>query len=183
MTETLKDFVERVDKLGIDYMVTGSVAMSVYITARLTMDIDVVVEIRPADAERFSNQFSDGYYVNPNSIRRAIDHQSMFNIVSLANSVKVDCIPRKSDEFSKERFRRRKMATLDGVEFWAITKDDLILAKLIWARESHSEIQFRDISNLMDSGYDREYVESWRGKLGLNDAWAALNKWKIQAAK
>jgi len=46
MIEALKDFVSRVDALGISYMVTGSLAMSVYITARTTMDIDVVIEIR-----------------------------------------------------------------------------------------------------------------------------------------
>jgi hypothetical protein len=183
MTETLKDFVSRVDKLGINYMVTGSLAMSVYITPRLTMDIDVVVEIRPTDAERFANQFSDSYYVNPNSIRRAIDNQSMFNIVYQAQAVKVDCIPRKDDEFSVQRFQRRVMASLDEVKFWCIMKEDLILAKLIWARESHSEVQFRDISNLMDSGYDLEYVNLWSDKLRLGDTWAILDKWKIQAAK
>jgi hypothetical protein len=183
MTETLKDFVSRVDELGINYMVTGSLAMSVYITARMTMDIDVVIEIRPTDAERFAEQFVDSYYVNPNSIRRSIDDQSMFNIVNQLYGVKIDCIPRKDDEFSRERFRRRVMASIDDVRFWAITKEDLVLAKLIWASESHSEVQFRDISNLVDSGYDLGYVNYWSERLYLGDTWKALSEWKTQAAK
>jgi hypothetical protein len=183
MIEALKDFVSRVDALGISYMVTGSLAMSVYITARTTMDIDVVIEIRSNEAERFANQFLDGYYVNPNSIRRAIDNQSMFNIVNQVQGVKIDCIPRKDDEFSRERFKRRVMATIDDAKFWAITKEDLILAKLMWASESHSEVQFRDISNLVDSGYDLEYVNHWSDRLKLKDTWKALSEWKTQAAK
>ena len=183
MVEALKDFVSRVDGLGINYMVTGSLAMSVYITPRMTMDIDVVIEIRSNDAERFANQFLDGYYVNPNSIRRAIDNRSMFNIVNQVQSVKIDCIPRKDDEFSRERFKRRVMVSIDDVKFWAITKEDLILAKLIWASESHSEVQFRDISNLVDSGYDLEYVNHWSERLHLDDTWKALSEWKTQAAK
>jgi len=183
MTETLRDFVSRVDQLGVQYMVTGSVAMSVYIPARFTMDIDVVIEIMPADAERFVAVFVDRYYINPNSIRRAVDNQSMFNIVDQKQGVKVDCIPRKSDDHSIQRFNRRLLATIDEVRCWCITKEDLILAKLMWARESHSEVQFRDISNLAESGYDEDYVNTWKDKLRVSDTWSALEQWKIQAAK
>jgi len=107
----------------------------------------------------------------------------MFNIVNQVQGVKIDCIPRKDDEFSRERFKRRVMATIDDAKFWAITKEDLILAKLMWASESHSEVQFRDISNLVDSGYDLEYVKHWSDRLKLKDTWKALSEWKTQAAK
>ena len=183
MAETLRDVVTRLEGLHIKYMVTGSVAMSVYVTPRLTMDIDIVVEIPAGDSQRFANGFSVDYYVNPASIRRAIDRQSMFNIVSLPFGVKVDCILLKRDEFSVARFSRRVMVNMNGMSVWCITKEDLILAKLMWARESHSEVQFRDISNLTESGYDVDYVTLWTEKLRLHDTWSALDQWKIQAAK
>ena len=40
MLVTLKDVAERLNDLGIEYMVTGSFAMSAYATARTTLDID-----------------------------------------------------------------------------------------------------------------------------------------------
>jgi len=55
MLATLKDVAERLDDLGIEYMVTGSFAMSSYATARTTMDIDIVLEINSADAIDLSN--------------------------------------------------------------------------------------------------------------------------------
>ena len=53
MVATLKDVTKRLGELGIEYMVTGSFAMSSYTTARTTLDIDVILEIAGPDAQRF----------------------------------------------------------------------------------------------------------------------------------
>jgi hypothetical protein len=42
-------------------------------------------------------------------------------------------------------------------------------SKLYWARESHSELQLRDVKNLLASGYDVQYVQQWTSKLGLDE--------------
>ena len=57
--------------LGVDYMLTGSVAMSSYVPARATMDIDVIIEIDRIDINAFQRRFSDDYYIDSSSIRRA----------------------------------------------------------------------------------------------------------------
>ena len=71
MLTTLKDVVLRLSDLDIQYMITGSVAMSAYATARTTMDIDVIIEIGRSDADRFERRFRNDYYVDAVSIRRA----------------------------------------------------------------------------------------------------------------
>jgi hypothetical protein len=50
-----------------------------------------------------------------------------------------------------------------------VSKEDLILSKLYWARDSHSEFQFRDVRNLLASSYDAEYLERWLHNLGLDE--------------
>ena len=62
MIETLRDFIAKMDALGIEYMVTGSYAMSAYGEIRMTKDIDVVIVISPADVRAFLAQFIDKYY-------------------------------------------------------------------------------------------------------------------------
>ena len=52
--------------------------------------------------------------------------------------------------------------------FWLVSKEDLIISKLFWARDSHSELQLRDVRNLLASGYDVEYLERWTRKLELD---------------
>ena len=57
---------------------------------------------------------------------------------------------------------------IQGVLVWLVSKEDLIISKLFWARDSHSELQLRDVKNLLASGYDVEYLERWTRKLELN---------------
>ena len=180
LIETLRDFVERAVRLDIEYMVTGSFAMSAYGEIRLTRDVDIVVQLDEKQVNMFANAFAGTYYVSDNSIRRAIASRGMFNIVDVKWGTKIDCIIQKNTAFARESFERRRKATVSGVEFWTTTKEDLIVAKLDWARDTHSEMQIRDIANLTSSEYDSEYVIAWIDRMDLTEIWAEVDKWKIQ---
>jgi len=43
--EVLQDATERLERAGIQYMLTGSIALSYYAQPRMTRDIDLVVEL------------------------------------------------------------------------------------------------------------------------------------------
>lgn len=180
MIDTLRDFIEKMERLRIDYMVTGSYAMAVYGEIRMTRDIDIVIAISTSDVHRFFELFKDEYYVNEDSILRAIDHKSMFNIVNNLNGGKIDCIVQKKTDFGRSSFARRYREVVVDVEFWATTAEDLIIAKLQWASETQSEMQIRDIANLTRKTYDSEYVEKWIDRLNLRSIWSEVNRWKIQ---
>ncbi len=183
MLMTMQDVVRRLNALGINYMVTGSVAMGLYVTARTTFDIDIVVEINSADARRFEAGFRDNYYVDESSIIRADQRKSMFNIINNTTLVKVDCIVKKRDRFEIEKFERRIKATIGGDEYWVIGKEDLILSKLRWASESYSERQFEDIDRLLVSGIENQPFLDNIAKLGLEQVWEVFSQWKIRAKK
>lgn len=176
--ETLRDFVDKAGKLGIEYMVTGSFAMSAYGEIRYTRDIDIVIQLERPDIARFVSAFADKYYVNDISIRRAIDRRSMFNLVNLESGEKVDCIIQKDSEFARVSFGRRRRAVVAGIGFWTTTKEDLIIAKLDWTRDTHSEMQIRDIANLTVDEYDSAYVSGWIESLGLSEIWSEVDNWK-----
>lgn len=177
--ETLQDFISKANKLGVEYMVTGSFAMSAYGHIRYTRDIDIVVQIDRGEADAFARIFAEGYYISDISIKRAIDRRSMFNIVSFETGEKIDCIIQKDTEFARVSFSRRRRAVVAGIEFWTTTKEDLIIAKLNWARDSHSEMQIRDIANLTSDEYDSTYVADWIERLGLSEIWGEVESWKI----
>lgn len=177
--ETLRDFVSRVAELNIQYMVTGSFAMSAYGEIRYTRDIDVVVQLGRGDDTLFTQKFGSGYYLSDISVRNAINRRSMFNIVSWDTGEKIDCIIQKDTEFARVSFDRRRTASVAGIEFWTTTKEDLMLAKLNWASESHSEMQIRDIANLSRGEYDSPYVTAWIKKLELENIWHEVETWKI----
>jgi hypothetical protein len=73
--------------------------------------------------------------------------------------------------------------SVSDIDLWVTTKEDLIVAKLNWARDSFSEMQIRDIANLTMSEYNSSYVTYWIEKLRLNEIWAKVDEWKILHSK
>lgn len=167
--DTINDVSRRLEKLGIGYMVTGSVAMTCYAEPRMTRDIDFVIELGPEGVDALVTEFSGDYYVDAGAVAEAVNHASMFNMIYLAEAVKVDCIIRKSSEYRRVEFERRRAAEMGGVETYIVSREDLILSKLAWARDSHSEMQLHDVANLMRGGYDRDYVEKWKDTLKVGE--------------
>lgn len=69
-----------------------------------------------------------------------------------------------------EQFSRRQQKELLGTKIYIISREDLILAKLLWSRESTSKMQENDIKNLMtllSKELDYPYLEKWAQSLGF----------------
>lgn len=180
MIETMRDFIEKIDALGIEYMVTGSYAMGAYGEIRMTRDVDVIVQFGEKHIAPFLARFKDQYYVDEMSVRRAIGRRSMFNIISQVHGGKIDCIIQKDTDFARASFARRYRESVAGVNFWTTTKEDLIVAKLDWARDTYSEMQIRDIANLTGSEYDSDYVNDWIQRMNLDEIWSKVERWKTR---
>ncbi|MFO7898096.1 MAG: hypothetical protein R6V58_03435 [Planctomycetota bacterium] len=167
----VRQIAQRLDKAGIPYMVTGSVALSFYAQPRMTRDVDVVVACEPGDAPTITRLFEEECYVDEEVVRSAIRNRSMFNIIHNAWIQKADFIVRKDEEYRKLEFERRRRADLKGVSVSIVAPEDLLLSKLRWARDSESELQLGDARAIATSGteLDRAYLEKWAEKLGLSD--------------
>lgn len=165
----LHDFAERIERLGIAYMLTGSMAMMRYSVYRFTADVDVILELKASDGSKIIGTFEPDYYVPHTAVSRAISSEQMFNVIHQETAFKIDCVIKKSTEFQKNVFERREKTDYYGREIWIISKDDLILSKLWWAKDSHSEKQLTDVKNLMRNGFDDQYIKSWTEKLSIDD--------------
>ncbi len=176
----LKDVTDRFEKLEIPYMLSGSMAMVSYAMMRMTNDIDLVIEAKAEDAEKIIKEFESDYYIPQGRVRDAISRKFMFNLLHSTKIVKVDCVLKKDDEFQKLAFSNRKKITFTTFDVWTISRDDLILSKLNWAKKTRSEMQMRDIASIIRNGYDEEYVNFWAEKSGtkelLKDCIELLNK-------
>ncbi len=170
-TRVLHDFVGRIEPLGIKYMLTGAMAMMRYAAFRQTADIDIVLEFDSDDKDKFINALEPEYYVPHNAVRSAFETKRMFNVIHIETAFKIDCVPKKSNDFQQSSFDRREKTDYYGKEIWIISKEDLILSKLWWAKDTHSEMQLRDIKNLIQSGFDEIYTEKWLDNLGIETAY------------
>lgn len=163
--DVLRDVAGRLERANIAYMLTGSLAMNFYAVPRMTRDIDIVVELAVADVDRVLKLFSPDYYVSRPAVSEAVGRRSMFNIIHQASVIKVDCIVRKDAPYRVLEFQRRQRGTVEGCDLWLVSKEDLILSKLYWARDSRSEMQLGDVRRLLATGYDGAYLHHWASAL------------------
>jgi hypothetical protein len=169
--DIIRDVSARLERENIAYMLTGSMAMNYYAQPRMTRDIDIVVALVPKDAETIAKLFISDYYVALDAVRDSISHETMFNLIHQESVIKVDCIVRKQSPYRRAEFERRRRIAIEDFSTWIVSKEDLIISKLDWAKDSRSELQLRDVKNLAATGYDEEYVDRWTTTLGLSELW------------
>jgi hypothetical protein len=168
--EVLRIVAERLTRVGIAYMVTGSIAMNHYAVPRMTRDVDLVVDLSVADTDPVCDLFEDDFYIDRDAVRRAVETRAVFNMIHTALVVKVDVVVRKETEYRRTEFARRRRIAVAEQELFVVAPEDLILSKLEWAGESRSAIQLADVRNLVESvvDLDREYLAQWTKRLGLD---------------
>lgn len=169
--DIVRDVSARLDGAGIAYMLTGSMAMNYYAQPRMTRDIDLVVALTPSDAGKVVDLFNGDYYVSEQAVRDSIAGESIFNLIHNESVIKVDCIVQKNTPYRRMEFDRRKQIRIDDFSTWIASKEDLIISKLSWAKDSGSDIQMGDVRNLAATGYDAAYIENWTRELGLTNLW------------
>jgi hypothetical protein len=152
---------------GLPFMLTGSFALAYYATPRMTRDLDLVVALTERDVDALVGAFASDFYINADAARTAVSSERMFNLMHFESGLKVDLIVRKSSEFRQIEFARRRAVTFGGIRTWIVSCEDLILSKLVWALDSNSELQRRDIQQLLAGAVDLHYIQQWAPKLGV----------------
>jgi hypothetical protein len=167
--ELLKEVARRLDRAKIAYMITGSTAANFYAVPRMTRDIDIVVELSERKIEKFILAFEKDHYLEPETVREAVKNHGMFNLIHDQYIIKVDFVVRKNTPYRRREFARRKKISIDGQELYVVAPEDLILSKLEWAKDSKSQVQLRDVQNLLQSvkKLDRRYLARWAKQLGV----------------
>lgn len=173
--DIVRDVSARLERGGLAYMLTGSMAMNYYAQPRMTRDIDLVVALTQADTDEIIRLFTPDYYVSREAVSSSIAHESIFNLIHQESVIKVDCIVRKSTPYRHTEFERRQRIVIEDFSTWITSKEDLIISKLWWAKDSHSEMQLGDVKNLAATGCDTAYIEDWTKNLGLHNLWLKCN--------
>jgi hypothetical protein len=161
--DLLKLICQRLENDNFSYMLTGSMAANFYTVPRMTRDIDIVIELVEPDVKKFLHVFEKDFYINENSISDAIIHDNMFNIIHNETVFKADFVIRKPSLYRRIEFQRRRRIELDGMPIWIVAPEDLIISKLLWSKDSMSDLQLKDVKNLLTSlkNLDLDYVDKW----------------------
>ncbi len=171
-------FVREFEALGLTYMLTGSVASTLYGEPRVTHDVDLVLDLPPRMVRRFAGAFPlDRFYCPPEEVliqevlRRQRGH---FNLIAQDTGFKADVYLANEDVLHEAALAHRRRLTVEGVDLWVAPPEYVIVRKLEYYREGGSEKHLRDIRAMVRvSGdlIDQARLTTWVGRLGLEAEW------------
>jgi len=165
------------EKLNIPYLVGGSLASAVHGVIRSTVDTDIVADIHPESVDELTKLLEGEFYIDPEMILDAIEHQSSFNIIHLETMFKVDVFILKQRPFDLTQMQRRILQIISDEppqSAYFTTAEDIILAKLEWFRSGGevSERQWNDILGVLRvqaNRLDLNYLRKWAKELAVSD--------------
>jgi hypothetical protein len=169
-------FTEPLERLGIPYCITGSVAASVYGEPRLTADVDVVVLLGSGDIPALREAFPDSlYYVPPDEtlkLQLARASRGMFNLIHHASQFKADIYVAGKDPLHAWALAHRRRVDLEGGSAWIAPPEYVILRKLEYLREGGSDKHVRDVRFMLAAtALDRAFLDTEVARLGLQSEW------------
>lgn len=165
------------EKLGVPYLIGGSLASALYGMVRTTQDADIVAEMRQAHLKPFVSALQEEFYVDDEIIAEAIRRNSSFNIIHRDTMFKVDVfIPPQRPFLQSQLARARRQVFTFEAEASArfASPEDTILSKLEWYRTGGeiSDNQWRDVLGILKiraGELDLDYLRRWAGELKVGD--------------
>lgn len=163
------------DALGILHTVGGSIAASFAGEPRSTVDIDVVAALVERDVPSLVAALTPDFYVDEDSVRRAVRNRTSVNVIDNATMLKVDFFVAGGTPIDAEQLERRLLVALgDGVVLPIHPPEDILLQKLRWFRLGGdvSDRQWRDVLGIVrvqSSRLDVAYLRRQAAVLEVSD--------------
>lgn len=172
------EFVRVFEALGLRYMVTGSVAATMYGEPRVTHDVDVVLELPPDAANAVASSFPlERYYCPPKEVilQEALRRQrGHFNLISHETGFKADVYLANEDPLHHDALANRRRVRVEDTDVWIAPPEYVIVRKLQFYREGRSEKHLRDIAAVLRISaelIDEDRIATWAAGLGLDREW------------
>jgi len=168
--ELLADCLRRLNRSGVTYYLTGSMASNYWGIPRTTHDLDFVIQLPASAVAKIISAFTPDFYIEEAAVRAAYQPPHQFNAIDTRSALKVDFWLPKPEPFDREMLRRRVHVTLFGEPAWIATAEDVILHKLVWNRLSPSDRQLGDAAGVMAvqaDALDKNYLKQWAQELKL----------------
>ena len=181
-SDLLKYAASVLNRLGIKYAVVGSFASSVWGEARLTQDIDIVVDLKLADIPQICAAFPDPeFYVSHSTAQEAVANSSQFKVINPSSGNKIDfMVPGKKTWVLAQLARAKRLSMFTDIEVNVAAPEDVILGKLIYYRGRGSETHLCDITGILKTSaalIDPQYNSQQARELDVKDLWETLQNW------
>ena len=174
-------FISPLNCLGIPYMVTGSAASMAYGLPRVTLDIDMVIEINASQSRLLPASFpTEKFYCPPADvinleIKRA--SRGHFNVIHMESGFKADFYTMGDDPLHKWGMVRRRKVAFSGEQVMLAPAEYVIIRKLEYHMEGGSDKHLYDIRGMLDVSkelIDNDELVHMVSQRGLHEPWSKV---------
>jgi hypothetical protein len=163
-------------KLGIPYVLVGSLASSIHGLYRATAGIDILADIKGEQVHPLYEALKDTFYVDEPAMRNAVTEKRSFNAIHFDSVFKVDVFI-AHDDFAAAQLDHKQLRRLSpdrDETVYVASVEDTVLAKLPWYRAGNesSTTQWKDVSGvlgIMRGSLDVPYLRRWAERLKISD--------------
>ncbi|CAN5844793.1 hypothetical protein BH11GEM1_BH11GEM1_15730 [soil metagenome] len=166
---------------GLEWMIAGGVAAIVYGEPRVTLDVDIVVAIRPQDATTLTAQFPGALYYCPppetvaeEASRDAFGH---FNLLHLETDARADIYLAGRSALARRGLDHRRSIELMGLAVPVAPPEYVILHKLLFRQQGASIRHLHDIRSMLrvlGESVDTTALRTEASDLGLDREWREM---------
>lgn len=171
-------FVEPLDRLGLTYMVTGSVASMLYAEPRFTADIDLVLVLPLGSVGALRAAFlPPAFYCPPAEVMEIEATRPLhghLNVLHLDSALKADLYLAGEDPLHAWALPLRRGVPVGARNVWVAPPEYVVLRKLLFFREGGSSKHLRDVRSLLSlrlPELDRPAIDLWVERFGLEREW------------
>jgi hypothetical protein len=162
------------ERIGIEYVLGGSLASSLQGEPRSTNGIDFAVRLTLGSVPIFARELGSDFSVDEQGLVEAVRLRRSENIFFLPSVTKIDLFVRGGRPFDEREFARKVRTTIGQSELFVASPEDNILRKLVWFRMGGetSDRQWRDVLGLFRTSphkLDFSYMDRWATDLGVAD--------------
>ncbi len=184
-TDLVLLFTRPLDRAGLSYFVTGSIAGMIYGEPRLTMDVDLVLVLPQAGIKKLIESFDETHFYRPPCEvimeEAARPEKGHFNLIHHDTGFKADVYLAGNDPLHAWAFARRREIKMDDDSIWVASPEYVILRKLQFYLEGRSEKHLRDIDAMIERSaddIDESLLMKMISELGLADVWKGFHAWR-----
>jgi len=176
-------FTQRLNDLGVAYMVSGSVAVIIYGEPRLTHDVDLIVVLDGEHISRLPEAFPPAEFYCPPAeviaVEAAREQRGHFNIIHHRTGFKADVYLSGRDPLHAWGLARARRLEVEGQVLVVAPPEYVILRKLEYYREGGSEKHLRDIRSVLTNSPQAIHIvelEQMIATRGLREAWRKVQE-------
>jgi hypothetical protein len=169
------------ERLGVPYLVGGSLASSLHGLPRATQDVDLVAALEPRHVPAVAAALHDSFYLDEAAIRAAVSERSSFTVIHLGTLFKANIFVARDEPAGRSEFERRqrfRIADDPPREPVLASPEDTIVQKLYWfsLRGEVSERQWSDALGVLEVAGGRLDLPCLRGAASLLDVAELLGR-------